>query len=129
MDLLKGITGKVVGGVVSVCVIAIAISWWRSDEQTRQMLLAGAGRIGAWLGIVLAAPWASFFLIGRVARFESNAAGAALVLGYTIVEAILLAWLFGWNFSGHTGWTLAAAAALIAGVYNLFACDWIAEKI
>ena len=30
---------------------------------------------------------------------------------------------------GPTAWTFFAAATLFAGVYNLFACDWIAEKI
>jgi hypothetical protein len=64
-----------------------------------------------------------------VARTDSNAAGAALVLAYTLAEAILLAWLFGWTISGPAAWTFLAAAVLVAGVYNLFTCDWIAEKV
>ena len=39
------------------------------------MLLTGTGRILSWLGIVLVVPWATFAIIGRVAKFESNAAG------------------------------------------------------
>jgi len=128
MDFLKGVAGKVVTGLVAVAVIATAISWWQMEPQTRATLLQGAGRIFAWLGIVLVAPWASFFLIGRVARLDSNAAGATLVAAMTAAEAAVLAWLFGWSIAGAAPWVFFITATLFAGVYNLFACDWIAEK-
>ena len=128
MDFLKGVAGKVVTGLVALAVIATAISWWQMDESTRAALLRGAGRVFGWLGIVLVVPWASFFLIGRVARLESNGAGAALVLAITVLEAAVLAWLFDWSVSGAAPWVFFATATLFAGVYNLFACDWIAEK-
>src|SRR5688500_14503532 len=102
MDLLKGVTSKLVSGIIAASVIALAISWWRADDETRQMLLDGAGKIAAWFGVVIAMPWASFFVIGRVARLDSNTAGAAFVLGLTLLEALLLAWLFGWRFTGAT---------------------------
>ena len=129
MDFLKTVGGKVASGLVALAVIATAISWWQMDAATRHMLLSGAGRIAGWFAVVLAVPWATFFLIGRVGKLESNAAGAALILAYTALEAILLAWLFGWSLRGATAVTFFAAAALVAGVYNLFACDWIAEKV
>ena len=125
---MKGVAGKVVTGLVALAVIATAISWWQMDESTRATLLTGAGRIFAWLGVVLVVPWASFFVIGWVARMDSNAAGATLVLACTAVEAAILAWLFDWSVSGAAPWVFFAAATLFAGVYNLFACDWIAEK-
>ena len=128
MDFLKGVAGKIVTGLVALAVIATAISWWQMDEATRTALLRGAGRVLGWLGIVLAAPWAGFFLVGRVARMDSNAAGAALVLALTGAEAAVLAWLFDWSIGGAAPWVFFATAALFAGVYNLFACDWIAEK-
>lgn len=129
MEFLKSVGGKVVSGGVALAVVAGGISWWRMDESTRAALLSGTGKIFAWLGVVLLLPWATFFLIGRVARFENNAAGAALVLTYTAAEAALLAWLFAWSIGGAAGWTFFAAAVLVAGVYNLFTCDWIAEKV
>ena len=128
MDFLKSALGKVVSGLVALAVVAAAISWWQMDESTRQMLLSGAGRIVSWFAVVLVLPWASFFVIGRVGRMESNTAGAALVLLFTATEAVLLAWLFEWSIRGAAAWVFFAAAALVAGVYNLFACDWIAEK-
>jgi hypothetical protein len=129
MELLKSVTGKVVSGAVALTVIAGGISWWRMDEATRQALLSGTGKIVSWLGVVLALPWVTFFVIGRVAKRESNLAGAALVLAYTIIEAALLGWLFGWSLPGPTAWTFFAVAALFAAAYNLFSCDWIAEKV
>ena len=129
MDFLKTAGGKIVGGAVALAVVAGGISWWQMDPASRDALLTGTGRVIAWLGVVLLLPWATFFMIGRVARVDSNAAGALLVFGYTLAEALLLAWLFGWSIHGAAAWTFAAAAVLVAGVYNLFTCDWIAEKV
>ena len=56
-------------------------------------------------------------------------AGALLVLGYTTAEAVFLAWLFNWSISGATGIVFFSCATLVAAAYNLFACDWIAEKL
>jgi FtsH-binding integral membrane protein len=129
MDFLKTVGGKIVSGLVGVAVIAVAISWWRMDPATRQMLLTGTGRIVSWFLVVLLVPWATFFIIGRVGRMDSNGAGAALVLGYTLLEAVLLAGLFKWSISGTTALVFYIAAILLAGAYNLLACDWIAEKV
>ena len=92
------------------------------------MLVRGTGRMIGWLGIVVVIPFLSFSLIGRIARLDHNAAGAALVFAITAVEATVLAWLFEWSIRGAGAWVFFVAATLIAGVYNLFACDWIAEK-
>lgn len=129
MDLLKTIAGRVVTGVLALAVVAGGITWWNMDPATRDAILAGTGRILAWLGIVLLLPWSSFFLIGRVARMQSNLAGGVLVLAYTALEFILLMWLFNWRSPGTAGWVFIALGTLVAAVYNLFTCDWIAEKV
>ena len=129
MEFLKTVGGKIVGGLVALAVIACAVSWWQMEPTPRQAILSGTGKIAAWFGVVLLVPWASFFLIGRVARKERNSAGAALVLGFTAVEAAVLAWLFDWSIAGPAAWVFYAAAVLVAGVYNLLTCDWIAEKV
>ncbi len=129
MELLKSVGGKIVVGIVTLAVVAGAISWWQMAPVAREAVLTGLGRFAAWLGVVLALPWGSFFVIGRVAKRESNAAGAILVVGYTLIDFALLAWLFHASLSSPTAWTFAAAAGLLAGVYNLFACDWIAERV
>ena len=129
MDFLKGIAGKIVTGVVALAVVAAGISWWQMDDATRQMLLSGTGKIVSWLLVVLFAPWATFFLTTWVAKRESNAAGAALVASYTVLEAVLLGWLFEWNVPTVTAWTFLVVGALFAAVYNLLVCDWLAEKL
>ncbi len=110
-------------------VTALAISWWRTDAQSRETLLSGTGKIAAWLGVVVLLPWVTFFVIARVAKRESNAAGALLVLAYTSLGVALLGWLFEWSMPGPTGWTFFAVAGLFAAGYNLLACDWIAERL
>jgi hypothetical protein len=129
MEFLKTISGKVITGFIILAVIAGGISWWQMDPDTRHMLVAGTGKILAWLGIVLFLPWVSFLLIARVAKLDSNAAGAALVASYTIIETIVLLWLFNWRMPGATAWTFVIVGGLFAGAYNLFTCDWIAEKV
>jgi len=128
MDLLKNVTGKVASGAVALAVLVAGISWWRMDEPSRQMLLSGTGKIVSWSAVVLVLPWVTWFVIARVAKAESNVAGAILVLAYTLLEVALLGWLFGWSMPGVTAWTFFAVAALVAAAYNLFTCDWIAEK-
>jgi len=48
---------------------------------------------------------------------------------YAIAETVLLAWLFHWKIVGSAGWTFLILGGLVAGVYNLLICDWIAEKV
>ena len=129
MDFLKTTAGKVISGFVALAVIAAAISWWSMDESTRQGLVGGTGKIVAWLGVVLLIPWATFFVHGWISKLESNLAGGLLVAVYTLLEVLLLLWLFDWSISGAAGWTFVGFGGLVAAVYNLFACDWIAEKI
>lgn len=128
MEFLKSLGGKVVGGAVALAVVAGGISWWRMDQPARDSIVSGVGWVMAWGAVVLMLPWAGFFLIGKVARLDSNAAGATLVMALTAAEALLLAWLFDWSIRGAPAWVFFSAAVLVAGVYNLFTCDWIAEK-
>jgi len=129
MEFLKSMAGKVVGGLVALVVIIGAISWWRMSAAAKDQLLRTTGNIVAWTAIVLLLPWATFFIISRVGRMRSNLAGGILVAAYTAVELAVLLWLFGWSVHGAAAWTFVGVGTLIAAVYNLFACDWIAEKL
>ena len=129
MELLKSMVGKITAGLVGLGVIAGAISWWQMGPETRDMLVQGAEKIGAWVGVVALLPWVSFSVIGRVARAESNLAGGALVAGYSVAETVLLAWLFHWRILTTTAWTFLIFSGLVAATYNLLICDWIAEKV
>jgi hypothetical protein len=129
MEFLKSITGKIVTGLVALSVVAAGISWWQMEPETRQMLLSGTGKIVSWVGIVLVVPWAIFFIVARVAKLESNLAGAILVIVVTALELVVLGWLFDWSIPTPTAWTFVVLGGLLAGVYNLLTCDWIAEKL
>jgi uncharacterized protein YggT (Ycf19 family) len=129
MDFLKTVTGKVVGGIVTLIVVTTGISWWQMDDSTKHMLLGNTGRIVSWLGIVALTPWVTFFIINWVHTLQSNLAGGILVVVYSALEAVLLGWLFHWSLPGPTAWTFFAVGTLVAAVYNLLTCDWIAEKM
>ena len=129
MDFLKSVTGKVVGGLVALGVIVCGISWFRMDAASRSAILTNTGHMAAWLGIVVVLPWATFFIIGRVGKLDSNLAGGILVFVYTALEIVLMFWLLNWSVSGAGKWMFVGFGALLAAVYNLLACDWIAEKV
>lgn len=120
---------KAAAGAGAVAVIIGAISWWQMDPATRGAILRGTGSILAWLAVVALVPWATFFVIRWVADMDSNAAGGVLVAGYTLLELLLLLWLFGWSVKGAAGWTFVAVGGLLAAVYNILICDWIAERL
>ena len=129
MEFLKTLVGKVATGLIALAVVAGGIAWWQTDPATRHEILSVSGRLSGWAGIVLLVPWACFWLVGWVAKFDSNRSAAVLILVLTGIEAGVLAWLFQWAMRGPTEWVLYVSAALTAGVYNLLSCDWIAEKM
>ena len=116
-------------GVLSLSIVLAGISWWQADPATRSAVIDGVGRIVGLIFGVLVLPWALFLVIGRVAKMDSNAAGVALVGVLSLIEAVALAFLFDFHAAGGAMWSMAIAAVLIAGVYNTFTCDWIAEKV
>ena len=77
MEFLKTVTGRVVTGLAAVGGDRRGGfpggRWIRPPVRTRWF--RGMGRILAWFGIMLVWPWASFAIIARVAKLESNLAG------------------------------------------------------
>ena len=129
MDFFKTIAGKIIAGIVTTCVVAAGISFWQMDAATRQAITTNAGRIVSWTGVVLLLPFLTFFVISWVAKFNTNAAAGGLVLVYTLMEGALLGKLFQWSMQSTTAWTFFVVGIMLAGVYNLLVCDWLAEKM
>jgi len=126
---LKVLGWKTASGVMLLATVVVGITWWQMDPSTRQSILSGGLRIVAWLGMVGLLPWATFFVIRRVAEMDSNTAAGILVGAYTVLELLVLLWLFGWRIGGGTAWVFVAVGVLLAAVYNILVCDWIAEKL
>ena len=99
----------------------VLVRAWRRAEPYLGAYVRRSPATFTYAGIIFVTTW--------VARLESNGAGAAMVAAYTLVEAVLLAWLFNWNVHGATGWTFLVAGTLLAGVYNLLVCDFLAERL
>jgi hypothetical protein len=127
MEFLKTVGGKVVGGLVALGVVILAVSWFMLSKDERSSILANIGYSLLWLIVMLALPWATFFVITWVNRMGTNLAGYILVFAYTAGEFVLFWKLF--SPQSTAGWVFAAAASLVAAVYNLFTCDWIAERL
>jgi hypothetical protein len=129
MEFLKSAGGKVVGGLVALVVVAAAIAWFQASPESRERWVGTFGRGLGWTLIALAVPWVSYPLIGWVKGKRSNLAGVILVGSLTFLEALVLLWMFDFTIRGTLGWTFFGAGILIAGVYNTFACDFIASRI
>jgi len=133
--LIKTIGGRVISGIVGTLLLGLIFAAWKAGPEVRGEWLASLGGAASvvgktigWFVLVGVVPWATYFLSTGAARFRRNAAGAVLVGAYTAIEAVLLAWMFGWGIQSGTSWIFFSAAVLIALLYNVLICDWIAER-
>ena len=88
----------------------------------------GVGRVIVWGGIVLALPWATFFVIDWVgATRKRTRPGQCLSLGYTVLDSSSCSC----SSASRRGRCLVRAGGRgrAGGVaYNLLICDWVAEN-
>ena len=127
MPFIKNLTQWIIGGATVLAVVAAGVAYFDLPAADRAALWHHVGRVLVWIGLVLVLPWASFFISTAAARRESNAAGAVLIAGYTIVDAVLL-WLLVGVPQGSFLILASVFGLLVALTYNLLTCDWIAER-
>lgn len=125
--VVKMVVSYVLAGAMLLAVIAAAVAYFDLPAAERAAMWHGIGRAALWAGLVLVLPWATYFVTTAVARGESNAAGVALVVGYTVVDGVVLFLLVGMP-AGAFLILAAIFGLLLALTYNLLTCDWIAER-
>lgn len=109
-----------VGGAVPFEILAM----WRMSDSG----VAGGYLIAFGLG-ALVVNAGVFWLVIKGIRPDTNAAAASLVAGITLPELLALWWMFGFGMGGPLAITFFVVGALLAAVYNLLACDWIADRL
>ena len=129
MEFLKGIGGKVIGGAVALAVVVAGIAFYQAGPEWRAAFFDSSGKIVGWVLIVALVPWVLFWLVAKVARRDSNAAGAALVASLTGAELLTLWWMFDFGVGGTIATAFFVVGGLLAAAYNLLACDWIADRL
>ena len=126
--------GQYVGGKVVTAVLVVAgagavIWFWKHPEQL-EMIWRTLKYVVAWLGFVLVLPWATFFVTPWVVSKDSNAAAAAMLIGYLLADALVAFWLMG-SLRGHgvLTWAVILLGFLSAGVYNFKVCEYQAARV
>jgi len=128
-EIGQHVGGKVISGVVAIGTVGAGIWFWRHPEdlatiwQTIKYVLV-------WIGIVLALPWATFFVTTWVTAKDSNIAAALMLIGYVLADAIVAFCLIGRvrGLGGFT-WMILILGFLAAAVYNLKVCEHHAERL
>ncbi len=124
--------GKFIGGKVLTAVLVVAagasLIWAWNNPEALQSVWATSKVALVWLGFVLVFPWAMFFVPVKVVKLESNAAAAAMLLGYLAVDIVVAYWLADWSIHGTLTWAVVLLGFLAAGVYNFVVCDYVATR-
>ena len=124
--------GKYVGGKVLTAILVVASAggmyWFYQHPEHLAAVWSVLKGVLVWLGLVLVLPWTAFFVTGWVVRRESNLAGALLLAGLTVVDAIFAFYLADWQVHGALTWMVLLLGFLSAGVYNFLVCEFQAAR-
>lgn len=125
----KHVGGKVVTAVLVVSSAGAGIWFWKNPDDLRTIWLT-IKFVLVWLGIVLALPWAAFFVTSWVVARDSNAAAALMLAGFLVVDVLVAVVLMG-GVRGHhmLTWMVLLLGFLSAGVYNFKVCEFQADRL
>ena len=126
--------GQYVGGKVITAVLVVAsagaVIWFWQHPEHLETIWRTIKYVLVWLGVVLVLPWAGFLVTRWVVAMESNAAAGMLLLGYTLVDAIVALLLVGTITGlGVLDWFVLLVGFLSAGVYNFVVCEFQAQQL
>lgn len=125
--------GKYVGGKVLTAVLVVgsaaSLYWCYRHPERIEPIWDVLKSVLAWLGIVLVLPWAGFFLMPWVMKFDTNVASGLLLVGYLLIDFLVAMALSGWGVEGTLTWMVLILGFLAAGVYNFLVCEYQAHRL
>ena len=124
----KYVGGKVLTAILVVATIGAAIWFWRHPEHLQE-IWGVLKAVLVWLGFVLVLPWALFFVVPWVRKFESNLAAALMLVAYLALDILAALYLADWHVAGTLAWMVMVLGFLAAGVYNFLVCETIDNRI
>lgn len=127
-----GTVGKYVGGKLLTAILVACVLWssyyfYKNPEKLEHLWQTTKASV-VWLGFAAVLPWGLFFVPPLVMKTESNAAAAAVLVGYLILDILMAFWLADWSIEGGLVWGIVILGFLLAAVYNFLVCDFIAEQ-
>lgn len=125
--------GKYVGGKVvsALCVIAsaAAIFYFYKHPEVAANIWAVIKYSLAWIGFAAVLPWASYAVLPKVLKLESNAMSVLLLGVLLALDVVMALWLCGWHVGGALAWAVLFLGFIAAGVYNFVICESLARQI
>ncbi len=126
--------GQYVGAKVLTAILVVsgagAVIWFWKHPEALETIWVTVKYVLVWIGIVLMVPWVSFFVTTWVVSKESNVGAALLLVGLSLVDAIVAIVLIG-GLSGHNAltWMVLVLGFLSAAAYNFKVCEYQAERL
>jgi hypothetical protein len=125
--------GKYVGGKVLTAVLVVAAFgsgfYFYKNPDHLKTIGTVLKWVLAWIGFALVLPWALFFVVAWVRKFESNVAPALMLIGYLALDVLAALYLAGWHVGGALTWMVFILGFLAAGIYNFLVCETIDRRI
>jgi len=115
-------------GLVLTATLVI-IWYYRMPIEQRDAVWNMIRGVLIWLGFVAILPWATFWIVIRTARANSNTISAVMLVGYWLIDIVFALYLTGGSF-GHSSWQTAILILgfLCAALYNFLICEFIADR-
>lgn len=121
------IGGKVITAILLVSGAGAVIYFWNHPEALETIWRTIKYAL-VWMGFVLVLPWATFFVTPWVTSKDSNAAAAAMLSGYVLLDALVAFWLMEGLPRNVLAWGVVLLGFLSAAVYNFKVCEYQAER-
>lgn len=126
--LLSRLSERILGYVALAALVAGGIALYQAGPAGRAALWEAIWRTVAWFAIAAVLPWISQLFMRRLLEVGENWVGVVLIASLTLVNAVAgLLLIGGWPADGWA-WLGALALLALAGTYNYFVCEYLAER-